>query len=113
MAQSALLGNPPATPDDKLIAVAIKALSGSEFFPNKAHPYGQPKPSSDPPDSTNGSNTVGLASFFIAITFVITVGRLIIRWRLKRVNIGLDEFFVVPAAVSRTTEVLIDNMQRC
>lgn len=105
MAQSALLGNTPATSDDKVIAVAIKALAGSEFFPNKAHPYGQPRPSSDPPDPTNGSNIVGLAAFFIAITFVITAGRLIIRWRRKRVNLGLDDFFVVPAAVSRSAEV--------
>ena len=100
MSQSALLGDPPITPDDKLTAVAIKALAGSEFFPNKAHTYGKPRPASNPPNTSNGSNIIGLAAFFIALTFLITLGRLIIRSRQKKVSLGVDDFFVVPAAVS-------------
>lgn len=102
MAQSALLGDPPATPDDKLIAVAIEALAGSYIFPNKSHAYGQPRPATDTLDSPNGSNVVGLAAFFIATTLVITAGRFIIRWKQKKIKFGLDEIFVVPAAVSNT-----------
>ncbi|KAL6713905.1 hypothetical protein ACLMJK_008399 [Lecanora helva] len=100
MAQSALLGNPPATPDDKLTAAAIKALGGSEFFPNKAHTYGEPRPSPNPPNPSNGSNIIGLSIFFITIVFFITAGRLVIRTRQKKVNLGLDEVFIVPAAAT-------------
>lgn len=103
--QSALLGEPPVTPDDKLVAVAIKALAGSEFFPNKAHPYGQPRPSPDPPNPSDADHIVGLCYFFIFFLFFLVTGRMVIRWKQTKVKFGLDDLFIIPSVVSQRRQM--------
>ena len=99
MSQSAFLGDPPVTSDDKLIHLAIKYIAGSLFFPDKSHPYGAPKPSLDAPNEYNGYRVKGAAASMIVFVILITVGRFWIRKRQK-LNYGVDDYMVIPAAVS-------------
>ena len=96
MAKSALLGQPPITPNDKLVHKALLLISPTSFTPAKQYPFGPPAPPHGPHDSRAGGMITGQV-FAIVFAIVITMGRLAIRRQRK--IFGLDDWAVIPAFV--------------
>lgn len=96
MSESALVGQPPRTPNDRLIYRALLVISPSSINPNRNFPFGPPPPPDASHDRREGGMIVGSA---IAIAYVtlITASRLIVRKRNH--NFGLDDWVIIPAAV--------------
>lgn len=99
MATSAFLGQPPLSQDDVYIKKAIKALSGTFWFPDPSLPFGSAKPSPNAPDDFNGRGIQAATISLIVIVALITCGRFYLRLYRKRVRLGWDDAFVIPGAV--------------
>lgn len=99
MQESALLGSPPATPNDALIQIGLRASVGSIFNPNPLHPYGPPRPS---PDLAGESDAykVRITEFFCVVLIIsTTLGRFWARSRQESWIFGLDDLMVIPACL--------------
>lgn len=99
MQQSALLGSPPATPNDALIRIAFKATAGSIFNPNKLHPYGPPRPSPDLSEDSNAYKIFATEIVCLILIISVTLGRFLARSRLETWSFGLDDLMVIPACL--------------
>lgn len=99
MAESAFVGQPPITPNDKLIAGAFKALSPSLYNPDPTLPLGPPKPSPNAPNDYNGDQILRLATTCLVFVLIITTGRLSIRRFQRKLSFGPDDWAIIPAAV--------------
>lgn len=97
MVVSALMGQTPLTPDDKLIARGLRILAPTQINPNISEPFGTPAPPNAAHDSHAQSLIIGEA-FAIFFILLFTSSRLFVR-RYRTKFWGLDDWLVIPAAV--------------
>ncbi|PQE30516.1 integral membrane protein [Rutstroemia sp. NJR-2017a WRK4] len=106
MVVSALLGKTPLTPDDKLIARALRIIAPSEINPNISEPFGTPAPPNASHDSHAKSLIIGEA-FAIFFILLFTATRLSLRkWRSK--FWGPDDWVIIPAAFGAISYLSLD-----
>ena len=96
MSQSAFLGEPPVTNNDRLIYKALLILSPSSINPDKRYPFGPPPPANASHETRRISMVTG-TSIAIALAVLITGARLYVRKTKK--NFGLDDWAIIPAIV--------------
>nr|POE93238.1 methyltransferase ausd [Quercus suber] len=109
MTGSALLGSPPNNKDDALIRKGLLRLSPSELNPLPGLPFGPPRPAGAVYESWAESVQIGLAfSIFLVIFF--TVARLSVR-RFYTHSLGLDDLFIVPAALGCVVYLTLTILQ--
>lgn len=99
MPQSALLGSLPATRNDALIQIGLKATVGSIINPNPLLPYGPPRPSPDLSGESDAYKVTATAILCLILIVGVTLGRFWARSRLESWSFGLDDLMVIPACV--------------
>ena len=101
MTTSAPFGTPPATDDDLWLIqglIRLFEIPPGKIDPAKGFPLGQRPPNYKFED--RGSGLIVSAAFVIALIFLITGGRLALRWRRRDLRWGPDDWVIIPAAVS-------------
>lgn len=101
MVQSTFIGQPPSTEDDRwIVKGALLAAGLVEADPNKGLKLPPARP---PPDQyrfeTRGPAIIAVSSVVIAIMFIVTTARLLVRKFRKELKFGLDDWLMVPALV--------------
>lgn len=102
MTGSALYGTPPNDENDlwiikglmRLFRIPPGTFDPTKGFPLRIHP---------PPDyryETRGPRAIGAATAVIMLIIIITGGRLMLRWKRRDLRWGMDDWVIIPAAVS-------------
>lgn len=101
MVVSALIGQPPLTPDDYLIVRGL-LLSARRVNVDPAKGLHLP-PFRPPPDQyhfqTRGPAVIAVCSVLMVVMVSATVGRLLVRYFKKGLRPGLDDWLIIPALV--------------
>ena len=102
MTGSAVVGHPPASQDDIFIVKGLlRVLHVPEalIHPERGFPPSVPRP----PEvhyRSRGVDIAAGAAVTIGLVALITGTRLALRWRRQSLQWGLDDWFIIPAAVS-------------
>ncbi|KAI4113136.1 MAG: hypothetical protein LQ345_005818 [Seirophora villosa] len=101
MDQSAFIGQPPLTEDDRwIVKGALMAAGLVTADPSKGLKL---RPARPPPDQyrfeTRGPAIIAVSSVVIVIMFLVTVTRLLVRKLRKELKFGLDDWLMVPALI--------------
>lgn len=101
MTSSALYGTPPATEDDLFIIKGLYRLAGlaGKFDPKKGLPLRAKKPPNYVFESW-GDHAIRTATALIVLMVLITGFRLVLRATRRDLRWGLDDWVIIPAAVS-------------
>lgn len=97
MGLSALMGQRPASSNDKIIYKALLRISPSAINPDKRYPFGPPAPAHTYRDTRAPSLIIG-ASFAMALIIIVTGTRLWVR-KFRSRAIGADDITIIPAAI--------------
>lgn len=101
MPGSALVGEPPATPNDLLIvrgALLSAGLVGVDPSKGLHLPPFRPPPS-EYHFQTRAPAVIAVCSVCIVLMFTATVARLMVRRLKNDVKLGLDDWLIIPALV--------------
>lgn len=101
MTTSALYGTPPVTENDLFIIKGIYRLAGltAKVDPKKGIPLRAKKPPNYVFESW-GDRAVRTAAALIVLMVLITGSRLVLRATRRDLRWGLDDWVIIPAAVS-------------
>ena len=99
---SAFIGQPPLTDDDYWIVRGMQLTAGlSDPHPQKGIKLSLQKP---PPGQyhfeTKGPQIIAGSAVAIALMFLFTATRIMIRCSKKRAYFGKDDWFIIPGCVS-------------
>lgn len=102
MAKSALIGLPPATDQDYWIALyMIRSLGKKNVTPSDGFITSPPRPTADDYHfETRGPGLIAGLSICIIVMAGITGLRLYLRLFTPRLKAGLDDWLIIPGAVS-------------